>query len=47
MHRRPVHLWSARTKHAGILRIPSYALPRRATHFSDRTAFVCRSWLTP
>ena len=28
------------------MRISSYALPRRATHFSDCTALVCRSWPT-
>ncbi len=31
------HLWSARAKHVGIRRIPSYTLPRRAAYFSDGT----------
>jgi len=29
----PVSLWRARVKDAVIMRISSYALPRRATHF--------------
>ena len=41
MHARPVHLWSAWAKHAVLMRIPSYALAQRATHFSDRPALVC------
>ena len=47
MHVRPVYLWSARVKDAVIMRISSYALLRRAPHFSDCTALVCRSWPTP
>jgi len=46
MHMRPVYQWSARVKDAVIMRISSYALPRRVTHFSDCTALVCRSWPT-
>ena len=34
---RLVHLWSARAKHAVIMRLPSYTLPRRAANFSDGT----------
>jgi len=34
MHMRPVYQWSARVKDAVIMRISSYALPRRVTHFS-------------
>ena len=30
-----VHLWSARAKHAVLMRISSYTLPRRAAYFSD------------
>jgi len=41
MHAQPVHLWSAWAKHVVLMRIPSYALARRATHFSDRPALVC------
>jgi hypothetical protein len=40
MHARPVHLSSAWAKHAVLMRIPCYALARRATHFSDRPALV-------
>ncbi len=47
MRMRSVYLWSARVKDAVIMRVSSYALPRRATHFSDCTALVCRSWPTP
>src|SRR3989442_218071 len=47
MHVRPVYLWSARVKDAVIMRISSYALLRRAPHFSDCTALVCRSLPTP
>src|SRR5712691_8913017 len=35
MHLRLVHLWSARAKHAEIMRMPSSTLPRRAACFSD------------
>jgi hypothetical protein len=38
---RPVYLWSARGKEAVIMRMASDTLPRRATHFSDGTAFLC------
>ncbi len=41
MPARQVHLWSAWAKHAVLMRIPSYALARRATHFSDCPALVC------
>ena len=34
MYARPVHLWSAWAKHAVLMRMPSYALAWRATHFS-------------
>jgi hypothetical protein len=44
MHIRPVYQWSARVKDAVIMRLSSYALPRRVTHVSDCTALVCRSW---
>jgi hypothetical protein len=27
--------------------MPSHALPRRTTHLSDSTAFVCRGWRPP
>ena len=43
MRMRPVSLWSARVKDAVIMRISSYALPRRTTHFSDSTTLVCHS----
>ena len=44
MLRRLVHLWGARAKHAVIMRIPSYTLPRRAAYFSDGTTPSHRSW---
>ncbi len=44
MHMRLVHLWSARAKHAVIMRIPSSMLPRRAAYFSDGTTLGYRSW---
>jgi hypothetical protein len=44
MHMRLVHLWSARAKHAVIMRITSYTLPRHAAYFSDGTTLGYRSW---
>jgi len=44
MPMRLVHLWSARAKHAVIMRIPSDTLPRRAAYFSDKTTLGYRSW---
>jgi hypothetical protein len=41
MHVRLLHRWSAWAKHAVRMRIPSHALARRATHFSDRPTLVC------
>ena len=35
MYVRLVHLWGARAKHAGIMRISSSTLPRCAAYFSD------------
>jgi hypothetical protein len=46
MPMRLVHLWSARAKHAVIIRMLSYALPRRAAYFSDGTTLGYRSWPT-
>ena len=46
MHRRLVHLWSARAKHAAIRRLPSSRLPRRATYFSHGTTLGYLSWPT-
>ena len=46
MPMRLVHLWSARVKHAVIMRILSYTLPRRAAYFSDGTTLGYRSWPT-
>jgi hypothetical protein len=43
----PGHLWSTPAKLAVITRISSYALPQRATHFSDCTAVVYRSCPPP
>jgi hypothetical protein len=43
MHMRLVHLWSAGAKHAVIMRIPSYRLPRRTAYFSDGTTLGYRS----
>ena len=42
MHREPAHLWSTRVKRVVIMPILSYALPPRATQFSDCNALVCR-----
>jgi hypothetical protein len=47
MYRWAVHLSSTRAKRAGIMRIPSYALPQRAMHFSDGTGLVYRCEPTP
>ncbi len=44
MYMRLEHLWSARVKHAGIMRLPSDTLPRRAAYFSDGTTLGSRSW---
>jgi|SoiMethySBSTD1v2_1073268.scaffolds.fasta_scaffold183778_2 hypothetical protein len=35
MHMRSFYLWCARGKDAVLMRISSYVLSRRATHFSD------------
>jgi hypothetical protein len=43
MHKWPVYLWSTRAKLAVIMRISSYSLLQRATHFSDCTAVFYRS----
>ncbi len=43
MYALPVYLRSARAKHGTITHIPSHTPPRRAPHFSDCTALVCRS----
>jgi hypothetical protein len=37
------HRWSARAKQAGITRMPSGTLPRRAAYFSDGIALASRS----
>jgi len=42
-----VHLWSARAKHAVIMRLPSCTLPRRAAHLSAGTTRGYRSWPPP
>jgi len=39
-----VHLWSARAKHAVIMRLPSSTLPRRAAHFPAGTTRGSCSW---
>jgi len=44
MPMRLVQLWSARTTHAVLMRMPFYTLPRRAAYFSDGTALGYRSW---
>jgi hypothetical protein len=44
MYVRLVHLWGARAKHAGIMRIPSSTLPQCAAHFSDGIKPGYRSW---
>ena len=46
MSMRLVHLWSAQAKHAVIMRIPSYMMPRRAAYISDGPTLGSRSWPT-
>ncbi len=46
MHMRLVPLWSARAKHAVIMRIPSSTLPQHVAYFADGTTLGYRSWLT-
>ena len=43
MHREPAHLWSTRVKRIVIMPMLSYALPTRATQFSDGNALVCHA----
>src|SRR2546425_1675276 len=44
MPRRLVHLWSARAKHAVIMRLPSSTLPRRAAYLSDGPTHGYHAW---
>ncbi len=46
MHMQLVHLWSARAKHAVLMRIPSYTLPQCAAYVSDGPTRGYRSWPT-
>ena len=46
IYRRLVHLWGARAKHAVIMRIASYTVPRRATYVADGTTRGYHFWPT-